>query len=187
MKKRTHLEILMIAVAILAMGAGLAAGLLSSRLPTTRPAPSLDRTPLVAELQLTPEQRDKMQEIWESTRGQVQRIFQDAQNLQRQRDDALVALLNPEQKAKFEAIAKSYADRSAQLESTRIQLFRDAVIRTKGLLTDEQQRKYDEILKTRVGTLGIVGDPRVDLSTCHNAALTLVPLRFRVSEPGSFR
>src|SRR5262245_57415658 len=159
-----RLQILLIGVPVLALCAGLAAGLLTSHLPPVSgsdatgspplaqpPPPMLDRTALVEELQLTPEQRDQMREIWEGVRVKVHQTFEDAQQIQKQRDDALVAILTEEQKAQFERISHDYADRFDKLTRARDQAFADAVERTKKVLNDEQRRKYEQILKDHVG------------------------------------
>jgi Spy/CpxP family protein refolding chaperone len=157
-KKR--IEVLLISVTALALCAGLAAGLLASRLPggaqpPPAPAPTESaepRTPLVEELNLTAEQREQMRQIWEGVRGQVRQAFEDAQRLQKQRDEALVSLLTDEQKAKFEKISKDYAGRFDELTHKRDATFQNAVERTRRILNDEQRQKYDQILKRQVGS-----------------------------------
>src|SRR6476646_4080924 len=101
--RKTRIEILLISLTVLALGAGLAAGLLAARLPTGSGS-SADTVPgvgsgaanqsaehgsLTDELQLTPQQRDQMREIWEGTRGRVHQVYEDAQQLQKDRDDAI--------------------------------------------------------------------------------------------------
>lgn len=153
MKKR-HIQVVLVMVAVLALGAGLAAGFLTARLPTSPvdvPLESLDRTPLVEQLQLTAGQRDQMREIWESVRSQVRGAYDEAQKLQQQRDDALKELLNEEQQAKFAVISRDFSDRFNQVTDRRDKAFDSAVEQTKALLSIEQQRKYDQILKAHVG------------------------------------
>src|SRR4051794_10862870 len=173
--RKTRIEILLISLTVLALGAGLAAGLLAARLPTasspgpgsspngsasvdsSNPAPAPtpgERTPLVEELQLSPEQRDQMRDIWESTRGRVHQTFDDAQRLQKDRDDALVALLNDEQKARFQKISQEYADRFEALTKKRDTAFEEAVEKTRAILNDTQRQKYDELLRRHVGPDG---------------------------------
>jgi hypothetical protein len=169
MKNSGRMQLLLIGLTVLALAAGVAAGMLASRgggassssssvggTPTTgTTAPVIiDRTPLVQELQLSPEQRDRMREIWEAVRGDVHETFSDAQRLQRQREDALVALLTDEQKAQFEKISKDYADQFAELTRKRDKVFQQAVERTRGLLNDEQRRRYEQILKSATGRDG---------------------------------
>jgi Spy/CpxP family protein refolding chaperone len=160
-KKRT--EILIVIVAGLAMSAGVVAGLLASRLPSaagqqpaaanpsvaTAPPASFERT-LADELQLRPDQREAMREIWEGVRGKVHATFDAAQNLQKERDEALVALLNDEQRVKFSKISQDYANRFEELTKKRDATFAEAVEKTKKMLDPPQRAKYEEILKTHV-------------------------------------
>jgi hypothetical protein len=100
-----------------------------------------------------------MRTIWEAVRQRVHQTFDDAQQLQKQRDDSLVALLDDKQKSQFEQISKDYSDRFAQLTRQREQMFQDAVRETKELLSDEQRQKYDQILRTRVPPGSVAGGP----------------------------
>jgi len=153
--RKTRIEILLIGLTVLALSAGVVAGMLASRMPGSEPtAAPVDRTPLVEELGLTPDQRDQMRQIWEGVRAKVHQTFEDAQQLQKQRDDTLVSLLTDEQKAKFQKISKDYAKRYDQLARTRELTFNQAVERTKALLSEQQKRKYEEILKSRVQSAG---------------------------------
>ena len=153
---KTRVRLLVISLTVLGISAGVVAGMLASRLPainspTKHPAevPGVP-TPLVQELNLTADQQDKMRDIWESVRTQVHSCFEDAEDLQKQRDDALIALLPPEKKPEFEKISKDFAARYAALEQQRQNFFNDAVERTMKLLDPQQQQKYREILKKRV-------------------------------------
>jgi len=160
--RKKRIEILLIVVAALAMSAGVVAGLLASRLPsaagpqspatsnpTVPPPASFERT-LADELALRENQREQMREIWEGVRGTVHATFDDAQNLQKERDEALVALLNDEQRVKFAKISQDYANRFNALTKKRDATFEDAVAKTKNILDPEQRAKYEEILRTHV-------------------------------------
>ena len=159
-KKRT--EILIILVAALAMSAGVVAGLLASRLPstagqqpgatngaTTPPPASFERT-LADELSLRDDQREQMRQIWEGVRERVHKTFDDAQKLQRERDEAMVALLNDEQRVKFAKISQDYANRFSELTKNRDATFEEAVKKTREMLDPQQRAKYEEILKAHV-------------------------------------
>ena len=149
--KRTRIEILLIGLTVVALSAGVVAGVLASRLPGSQVPGAGEQTPLAAELNLSPEQQAQMKEIWEGVRGRVHQSFDEAQKLQKQRDDALVAILSDQQKAEFEKISKDFANRFDQIASGRDRSFQEAVEKTRKLLSDEQCKKYDEILKNRVG------------------------------------
>src|SRR5215207_7523518 len=106
--RKNRIILLMIGVPIVALGAGVATGMLASRLPAVNQGHTevTGQLPLGEQLQLKADQRQRMQEIWERAQSRVRRSVESAQQLQQQRDDALVALLNDEQKAAFEKISK---------------------------------------------------------------------------------
>lgn len=154
--KRSRLEILLIMVAVLALSAGVVAGLLASRLPSTSadPIPGPMGPPaagsLAEELNLSAAQRENMRQIWEGVHGRVRRTFDEAQSLEKSRDQALVNLLNDEQKAKFEKISNDFADRFDNLSKQRDTIFDEAVAASMKLLNQQQQKNYREILKRHV-------------------------------------
>ena len=113
---------------MLAMGAGLAAGTLFSRLPAK--ALTTARTPLGAELRLTPEQNARMQDIWEEVRNRVDACFVRAQEAQKRRESALVGILTEEQKSKFEPAQHQYTSTLEGIKSERDAVFRLRFSRT---------------------------------------------------------
>ena len=161
--RKSRVEALLIGLTVLALCAGVVAGIVYARLPSS--AVKTDNTPpppmlppdgpgeksLADELQLSPEQRVQMRDIWEGVRDKVHQAFDEAQDLQRQRDERIVALLTTdEQKARFQKLSQEFADRYDQLAKDRDQAFNSAVDKTKKLLNEEQRKKYDQILKTHV-------------------------------------
>lgn len=156
-----RIETVLVGVTILALGAGIAAGMLASRLPWRAarvPTPSthpVRGTPLAEALQLTPQQAEQMRAIWESARRDVHATFEDAQRLQSDRDDALTAILNDEQRRAFAKISEDYAARFAALSEKRDATFQEAVNATNELLDESQRRRYDQILKDHVGPGGL--------------------------------
>jgi Spy/CpxP family protein refolding chaperone len=139
---------------VLALSAGVVAGMLAARLPAAAtpaagpqlpPPPGYERS-LADELDLNETQRQQMREIWEGVRGRVHRAFDDAKKLSNNQLDELAVLMDtPEQKAAFAQITKKYADKYAGLERERNQMFEEAVARTNAILTPDQQKKYAEI------------------------------------------
>ena len=83
-------------------------------------------------------------------RERVHRTFDDAQNLQKERDEALVALLSDEQRVRFAKISQDYANRFNELTKRRDRTFEEAVEKTKQMLDPRQRTKYEEILKAHV-------------------------------------
>ena len=162
--KRTRVEVLLIVLTALALSAGVVAGLVYARLPGSTgtkgepagptppmlpPGASGERS-LADELQLSQDQRVQMRDIWEGVRDKVHRAFDEAEDLQRQRDDRIISMLSDEQKTRFEKLSQEFADRYDQLAAQRDEAFNTAVEKTKKLLNDEQRKKYEEILKTHV-------------------------------------
>jgi len=63
------------------------------------------------------------------------------------RDDAIAALISPQDQDKYDQLLKTYADRNAAMEREWSNSYHAAVERTKQILTVEQRRKYDELLE----------------------------------------
>ena len=135
----------------LTLGAGLVTGMLVTRAPlasaATRP---IARTPLSAELGLTPDQAARMHDIWEGVRDQVDDCFHRAQQAQQRRDAALLALLTPDQKAAFAKSQQEYTDTVNALRTERDTAFQQAVSRTEQILTPAQRSRYRQILDARL-------------------------------------
>ena len=152
-------NLFLIALAVLALGAGVVTGMLARRLPLTGQELNSEvaGASLVDQLGLTAAQRDEMRTIWEGVRADVQDCYHDAETLQRHRDQAIAALLDDQQKEEFEKISKDYAQRYTQLTQKREQTFQQAVDRTRQLLDEKQRGKYEQILKSRLGKISSAG------------------------------
>ena len=128
-----------------AFGAGLCVGLLWQR-----PAPS-SHADWLSELNLTAEQHEKIRAIWtevmKTSDRQTQREKRAA--AQKERDDALSALVTAEQKPRFEEIMNAYRKKADAIAQESQKAWDEAVARTKALLTEEQAAKYDELRKKR--------------------------------------
>jgi Spy/CpxP family protein refolding chaperone len=100
------------------------------------------------DLKLTAEQKAPMDEIWNAVKRDS-RKFQSEQRqaLEKQRDEAIRAILTEEQKLKYDGLLKDYAGKRAELDKTREKAFQEAVEKTKLILNAEQRGKYEEWLK----------------------------------------
>jgi hypothetical protein len=142
---------------MLTLGAGVVAGMLVARPrlapDTTANAPihPVARTPLGAELGLTPDQSAHMHDIWEAARDDVDACFRRAQDAQQRRDAAFLALLTDQQKAAFAQAQLDYADTVKSLKAQRDAAFQQAVQRTEQILTQPQRNRYRQILNSRLG------------------------------------
>jgi len=157
----TKLRILISLLLVLSLGAGILLGMSLGR----RPAPPERMSPLriAEELGLNAQQREQMKGIWQDM---VRNRFPQHGDLRRQyqieRDDAILALLNEEQKAKYAKIAEKYTQQLNDLGKQREADFLKAVEKTKAILTDTQKAKYEEILKRFPGPMGGGERPPMD-------------------------
>src|SRR5438067_53651 len=104
---------------------------------------------MAAELNLTPQQQEQMKKIWQDVarRGHGDPQQPDRrQQYRAERDEALAALVHPEDKDKYEQIQKDYKDRTDALDREMRAPFENAVKATDEILTPEQRVKYHEML-----------------------------------------
>jgi len=142
----------LLAVAVLALGAGVVAGTLGRRVLTSQPnLASESGSTLSQELGLSSDQRDRMQQIWEGVRDTAHDCQEQAQQLQKQRDDAVVAMLTEEQKAKYSQLTIECVGKIALLNTRREAAFGKAVDQTKSILSDSQRKVYEQMIQSRVG------------------------------------
>ncbi|MHC4712042.1 MAG: Spy/CpxP family protein refolding chaperone [Planctomycetota bacterium] len=98
-------------------------------------------------LDLTPEQREKMREIWSSVRGESRRQRRaQRMALRQERDEAVLALLSEEQRLKYDEILREYEQNLEAMEEEGKKRFEEAVERTKAILTEAQRKKYEEFM-----------------------------------------
>lgn len=129
---------------------------------------------LLHELNLTAEQQKQMQGIW-SNLGKDS-WHQDAERrkvIQRQRDEAIRALIPADKKTLLDQILADYQKQMTDLGEQRRRNYEQAVEKTKAILTPEQRSKYEQILARRPegrrsltpgnpgtpGTPGALGNP----------------------------
>ena len=142
---------------ILAFGAGLVIGGGGRvRLATANPPPSSRPSGpggwLAAELDLSPDQTQKLDLIWSAIAGKGRGDREEQRrHLRAERDDAIAALIRPEDLTAFDQIHETYADRMAALDAQWREGFNASVERTKQILTPGQRIKYEEILKRHTG------------------------------------
>jgi Spy/CpxP family protein refolding chaperone len=132
---------------LLALAAGTTSGLLAERLHENG-APD---NSLAAQLQLTPAQVGQMRDIWQRASRDMDGYYRQAQDINRQRDQALFNLLTDDQKAKFAAMDKRYSEQFQTLTRQRDEAFDSALAKTEQCLSDEQRTKYQQIVRERIG------------------------------------
>jgi Spy/CpxP family protein refolding chaperone len=136
--------LLVIVCFLAAFAAGLAVGLVADRAPD----PPRHHSWLMAELKLTPQQRDQMGKIWsEVMEGSGRQHGEQRRAITEERDKAIVGILTPAQQPKYDQIQQDYTRKLGELAQQRKAAFDQAVERTKQILTPEQVTKYEELLK----------------------------------------
>jgi hypothetical protein len=133
----------------LALAAGVAAGVMVARFAgsfASVPPPSG-----IDDLQLTDAQRTQIQKIWEGVKDNSDESYRAANQLQRQFDDKVQKLLTPDQMTTYREYYKQYYSDFQRLQNERDTAVKKAIEETKTLLSDDQRRKYDVILKSRLG------------------------------------
>jgi len=105
---------------------------------------------LSRKLDLTPEQRQQVQEIWS---GAVnvgrQRPAERRKAIRKEHEEAVRQMLTEDQKVPYEEMLRGYSSKLAALEDEKKQLFQEAVTRTKAILDDRQREEYEAFLKKR--------------------------------------
>lgn len=137
-------RIVMIVAFLLVFAAGASLGLLINR-----SKPSSHRFSVLAtELNLTPQQREQMENIWENVMGAVSRDHgQKRTALQQERDRAILSLIPDDQRAKYELVQQYYAFKMDSLSKERDRAYEQAVEQSKKILSPEQAQKYDVLMK----------------------------------------
>jgi Spy/CpxP family protein refolding chaperone len=151
-------EVIFMSTAALVLCAGLAAGRLWGRLAeehedheghdhglshitTTRGSWLADQ------LDLTVDQRQKMDAIWSDAREKMEKLGQHRRELAEDRDRDILNMLNDQQKAEYQKIYADFHAQRDQLDKQRQLLVDDASQRSRLLLDDNQRKEWDVLSK----------------------------------------
>lgn len=142
-----RIRIIMLVAFVLVMSAGVVVGRLWARLPVeTRPQ---GRSPswLADQLQLSSDQRQQMDAIWNDTKQQIGALMDHRRGLDREREQAIRNLLTPDQRTAYDKINDDFRARRSDLDKQREALLRQANERSRALLTETQQKRWDTLTK----------------------------------------
>jgi len=141
---------------IVSFAAGLTVGLehhwtasaVANSTPSAHP-PTTQRGFLLAALNLTPDQQEKMKAIWAEAPDHRHEQSDRHNQCRIDRDEAIVALMSPEQKTQYDQIQKTYREKIDAIDQEFRAEFQRKVDETMKILTPEQQAKYRELLARR--------------------------------------
>lgn len=142
----TRSRIIVVILFIVAFGAGLSVAKVFHR----EPAPS-ERGPsmLSRELNLTEKQREEMFTIWENIYKTGSDERSERRDLSRKRSDAIAALIPQKKQEELARINEDYNRSMQELMTQGRERYKQAVEETKSILTNDQRKKYEEILARR--------------------------------------
>ena len=148
-----RLHMLIISLFTVALGTGIVVGMGITRTPS--PQRDGGRSWLVEKLQLTPEQSEQIKAVWSDNLKDSWKRHSDAvRQYRKERDDAMVALLTPDQKAAYDKILERYNTEITEMNREQESQFQTAAEKTKQILNDHQRAVYEELLKTSRGFRG---------------------------------
>jgi len=150
---RNPTALLMVLMFLLAIGAGVVAGKLSTHAP---PAGSpVERVVSISdELKLSPAQKDQMRQVWESVQTTANDCTAKANTIQYDYEEAVTRLLDKDQLAKYQELTRQSKAKVKELEKKRRGAFSNAVEQTRKMLNDSQRATYEKIIHDRIGALG---------------------------------
>lgn len=142
MTKKTKLLLVVSFLGV--FSAGVATGLVTAK-PAPRPH---EHSWLMSELNLTSQQREQMRKIWsETVEASMRQRGEQRRGLADERDKAVVALLDANQQARYDQIMQDYSRKTDELQQQGKKAFDLAAERTRQILTPEQVKQYDELIK----------------------------------------
>lgn len=104
---------------------------------------------LTAQLNLTPDQEEKMHKIWSEVMKNGPGGGQHVGELDKERDDAIRAMLSEDQKSRYDQIVHEYRAKADAMRAEMHRRIDEAERRTREILTDSQRVKFDEITRER--------------------------------------
>jgi Spy/CpxP family protein refolding chaperone len=111
--------------------------------PTTR---QNHQSWLAQQLNLTAQQVEQLNVIWSDVTHSGDATRDQRRQLRKDREDAIAALVRPEDHDTYQKILDNYTKGSEDIDKQMHETFASAIDRTKAILTAEQRTKYEEIL-----------------------------------------
>jgi Spy/CpxP family protein refolding chaperone len=126
-------------------------------MPTSRPS---HHGPFLSELNVTPQQREKLDKIWQFAHSGRSEQDKQRQALRERRDATITSLIPAENREKYDKAISDYHEGLTEMDRTMRERVKNAIEDTKQILTPEQRAKYEEILSRHpIGAPGGPGGP----------------------------
>lgn len=138
--------ILILVMAALVLSAGVVVGWVWTPLQKTDAQANVSNNrprPWFEQLGLSPDQKKQMDQIWNDTRQQRQKLFEQRRDLEHQRDAQIQALLSSDQRTAYEKIIDDIRKQRESIEKQADALTNDASQRSRALLDDSQKKTWD--------------------------------------------
>lgn len=148
-------NLIILATFILVLSAGMVVGRLWAKL-----APVVERSAdhqpswLADQLELTTQQRQQMDAIWADTKQKLDKAGERRAELDRDREQAVLAMLTPAQQKSYQKIIADFRARRTELEKERHDLIHDADQRSEALLNPDQKTRWEQLRNNRHGPHG---------------------------------
>jgi len=143
--------VLLLVMAVLTLGAGVVLGWVWTPLQKIEVGPAGGHgggpRPWIDQLGLSADQQKQMEKIWGDTRQQMQKLFERRRDLEKQRDQQVLALLDATQRAAYDKINHDFWTQREDLDKQRESLIADANVRSRALLDPSQKDKWDILSK----------------------------------------
>jgi hypothetical protein len=149
--KAGSIRVAVIFLFVLALVAGISAGLLASKYAAHPVAASSTAPTSLSELDLSADQQQRIRTLWERVKDDSDHSYLQASHLQQQQQQDLINLLTDDQKKQYGAINLKYQNQITKLKADRDLAVKNAFEETRRLLSPVQRDRYDEILKSRFG------------------------------------
>jgi Spy/CpxP family protein refolding chaperone len=150
-------QIAFLTTTLLVLCAGVVVGRLTTKMPVLAvqggergQGPSW----IAQQLNLSTQQRTQMDAIWADIRQKMDQAGEKRHELDRKRDADVQALLTDAQKAAYVKINDDYRAQRGAMDKERGMLISDAEKRSRDLLDENQQKKWDELTKDMHGRRG---------------------------------
>lgn len=140
-------QIAFVTTSALVLCAGFVLGRLTSHVRTASPHEHGNPSWIAEQLNLSAAQKQQMDALWAETRLKIDQSSDRRRQMDRQRDAEIQAMLSDEQRTAFQKIMNGYHGQRADADKQRESVIHDAEARSRALLDETQQKKWDELAK----------------------------------------